>query len=378
MKNVLPFTILRAQIVNGVFTVLFFYFIPYFSITPKTNLFIYLIVSFLIFSIWRIYLVDLISPKTKEDAMLIARGEEMKQLKEEINLGNYGFQITHSINLDKVESIDIQTDIVDPIYSNSISTVIIDTRDDTVLPLLPSFYNLMFAGIKFFDVHETYEFIFNRIPLSLVKHGWFLENVRTNAGLIYDIPKRITDIILSLILGLIFLVMYPIVFVFLKFDGGEGFFSIQERVGQNNKIIKLYKFRTMKIANDNAKWQDTDIKNEVTKIGAFLRKTRIDELPQLWNVIRGDMSLIGPRPEFPNAVEKYNEEIPYYNVRHLIKPGLSGWAQIYGEHPHHEADISMTKNKLSHDLYYIKNRSLLLDLKIALKTLRTIVSQKGK
>jgi lipopolysaccharide/colanic/teichoic acid biosynthesis glycosyltransferase len=95
-------------------------------------------------------------------------------------------------------------------------------------------------------------------------------------------------------------------------------------------------------------------------------------------VIHGDISLIGPRPEFFDAVNKYNEEIPYYNVRHLIKPGLSGWAQIYGEHPHHEANVSLTKNKLSYDLYYVKNRSFMLDIKIGLRTVAQLLSQKGK
>ena len=139
----------------------------------------------------------------------------------------------------------------------------------------------------------------------------------------------------------------------------------------------MAKFRTMNIANDNGNWAGGQT-NKVTKVGKFLRQTRIDELPQLWNVLAGDLSLIGPRPEFPEAVKQYSEELPYYNVRHLIKPGLSGWAQIYGEHPHHGVDVSKTANKLSYDLYYIKNRSFLLDLKIALQTLKTLSSIAGR
>ena len=118
---------------------------------------------------------------------------------------------------------------------------------------------------------------------------------------------------------------------------------------------------------------------QVTRVGAFLRKSRIDELPQLWNVLKGDLSLIGPRPELPELVKHYTEEIPYYNVRHLIKPGLSGWAQIYhDQHPHHAVATLETKHKLSYDLYYIKNRSFLLDLKIALRTLKTLVTFAGR
>ena len=114
-------------------------------------------------------------------------------------------------------------------------------------------------------------------------------------------------------------------------------------------------------------------------MGKFLRKTSLDEFPQFWNVLKGDLSLIGPRPELPALAKSYAEKIPYYNVRHLVRPGLSGWAQIYHEkHPHHGLDTEETKNKLSYDLYYIKNRSFLLDIKIALRTLKTLVSIAGK
>ncbi len=135
----------------------------------------------------------------------------------------------------------------------------------------------------------------------------------------------------------------------------------------------------MTIANDDANWEKEN-ENRVTRVGRFLRKARIDELPQLWNVLKGDLSLIGPRPEFQVPVEKYTREIPYYNVRHLIQPGLSGWAQIYhDEHPHHgdPDNIRKTKDKLSYDLYYIQHRSLALDVKIALRTLQTLLSRSG-
>ena len=133
----------------------------------------------------------------------------------------------------------------------------------------------------------------------------------------------------------------------------------------------------MTIANDDGKWGNGN--NKVTVVGSFLRKARIDELPQLWNVLRGDISLIGPRPEFPEAVAKYSEEIPNYTIRHSVKPGLSGWAQIYHErHPHHGIDVLETANKLSYDLYYIKHRSFLLDMKIALRTIKVVITFAGR
>ena len=118
---------------------------------------------------------------------------------------------------------------------------------------------------------------------------------------------------------------------------------------------------------------------QVTGIGRILRKTRLDEIPQLWSILKGDLSLIGPRPELPDYVAIYSQEISFYDIRSIIPPGLSGWAQIYHDnHPHHETAIDQTKEKLSYDLYYVKNRSLWLDLTIYLKTLKTILLVKGK
>jgi lipopolysaccharide/colanic/teichoic acid biosynthesis glycosyltransferase len=216
------------------------------------------------------------------------------------------------------------------------------------------------------------------VPLSLVKYSWFLENISSRNKPAFDAVKRFMDLFISIVVGLVSLPIYPFVILAIKIDDGGPIFSIQERVGQNNRIIKLYKFRTMDRANDGGKWNQNN-ENKITRIGALLRKTRIDELPQLWNVFRGEISLIGPRPEFPEPVKLYEKQVPYYRVRHLVKPGLSGWAQIHHENdPHHQVDITETKNKLSYDLYYINNRSYLLDMEIALKTIRILLSFQGK
>jgi exopolysaccharide biosynthesis polyprenyl glycosylphosphotransferase len=368
MKNLIPSTLFKTQVINGLIAVLFFYFIPLFAITPKTNLFIYLGVSLLIFSFWRFYLSEFISPRSKQNSLLIGRGEEMIGMKEELDKGNFGFNIISSINLEKIESVNVQDDIVDQIYSNNISTIIIDTKDDAVLPILPKLYNLMFLKIDFIDAHQVYEYLFNRVPLSLVKHGWFLENVRIKPHIMYDFLKRLMDIFISLLLGLVSLLIYPFVFLAIKIDDQGKVFYVDTRVGKDNKKIRIIKFRSL-----------SEVDKKETKVGKFIRKTRIDELPQIWNVLKGDLSLIGPRPEQPTIAEEYREKVPYYNIRHLIKPGLSGWAQIYHEnHPHHGADIEATKEKISYDLFYIKNRSFFLDFKIALKTVKTLIQRNGR
>jgi lipopolysaccharide/colanic/teichoic acid biosynthesis glycosyltransferase len=187
------------------------------------------------------------------------------------------------------------------------------------------------------------------------------------------------DIIISIPLLIVPIITFPFALVAMKLEDGGSIFITQDRIGQNNKLVKIFKYRSM-TANDQGEYGEAGgTRLRVTKVGNFLRKTRLDEFPQLFNVLKGDISMIGPRPEFPSLVKHYTEQIPYYNVRHLIKPGLSGWAQIYHDnHPHHGVDTLETKNKLSYDLYYIKNRNFLLDIKIALRTLKTLISIAGR
>jgi lipopolysaccharide/colanic/teichoic acid biosynthesis glycosyltransferase len=267
-------------------------------------------------------------------------------------------------------------EIMNHVNSKKISLIVADFADPAVNQLMPTLYKLIFSGVEFEDIQDLYEEIFDRVPLALVNDTWFLENVSSSAKISFDIFKRLMDIVVSFVLGAISLVVYPFVFIAMRIDDGGVLFSYQERIGQNNKPVRIVKFRTMSIANDMGQWGKQE--NKITRVGSFLRKTRIDELPQLWNVFRGDVSLIGPRPEFGDAVHAYASHIPYYNIRHIVKPGLSGWAQIYGEHPHHGINTEETANKLSYDLYYIKNRSVSLDVKIALQTLKVLFSFVGR
>jgi exopolysaccharide biosynthesis polyprenyl glycosylphosphotransferase len=380
LKNKLSSILLRVQFFNAVVIIAFFYFIPYFLITPKVTMFIYLICSFLLMLAWRTAIVQVVTTRRKYKALLIANGSDADDLYNEINNNSkYGISFVLRINPDT----DIKTgdEILDCIKNNGITYVVADFANKKVDELMPLLYKLIFSGVQFSDIQKVYEGVFDKVPLLLVNDTWFLENVSTSPKATFDILKRGTDIILSTILGIISLIFYPFVYLLIKLDDGGVIFSYQYRVGQNNKIVKIAKFRTMSIANDGGKWNpgdDKKQKNVVTRVGKFLRKSRIDELPQLWNVFAGDISLIGPRPEFEEPVTQYAKAIPYYNVRHIVKPGLSGWAQIYGRHPHHGVHVDDTRDKLSYDLFYIKNRSILLDVKIALQTLKVLVSFMGK
>ncbi|MFZ2522244.1 MAG: exopolysaccharide biosynthesis polyprenyl glycosylphosphotransferase [Minisyncoccia bacterium] len=376
LKNKLPGIIFNAQLVNSVFAIIFFYTIPVFGITPKTILFIYLVVSFISVLFWRLYGLSFFRSYERQPALLIGAGEEMKELLHEVNENNrYDLRFISSIDVQNVDSINIQEDIITPVYSNEIKIVAVDFSHAKVTPLLSHLYNLIFSKVRFIDSHRIYEDIFDRIPLSLVTYSWFLENISVSPKFTYDFLKRTMDIVLAFLLGLVSLFFYPFVFLIIKLDDNGKIFIKQERVGKDGRNFYLYKFRTYMFDEAFIHGRED---NKVTRVGKFLRKSRIDELPQLWNVFIGDLSLIGPRPELPSGVLIYDKEIPYYNIRHLIKPGLSGWAQIHQDnHPHHGAHISLTKEKLTYDIYYIKNRSFWLDIKIALKTLKTILSRSG-
>lgn len=378
-KNRLPITLLNVQLVNTIVGVSFFYFVPFFSIAPKTVLFLFLTLSLIFMYAWRMFVVFKFSSQKKQKAILIADSPESHELKEEIN-GNSQYKLSFvEVIKPSSDKEKILSQIKEIISKENISLVVIDTHHPALAEVVSAFYPLAMSGVLFFDIGKIYETIFDRIPVSMVSKTWFIEHMSSMAPkLVYDGIKRLIDISLALVVGIISLIFYPFVIIAMKIlESGSPIFSYQKRVGQYNKIIKIVKFRTMTVANDDGKWGS--IENKVTPLGSFLRKTRIDELPQLWNVLKGDISLIGPRPEFPEPVAQYSKEIPNYTIRHSVKPGLSGWAQIYHEqHPHHGLDIKETSNKLSYDLYYIKYRSFLLDLKIALRTIKVLITFVGK
>jgi len=366
-RRKLPRVIFNAQLANSVIAIIFFYFIPYFGVTPKTLLFVDLFISFFLLFAWRGWLVPNVHLNLPEKIYFACRGQEVEEIISEIK-NNPGYNIT----------IARENEIKD-IKKTGITAIVVDLYDKEITQALKNFYSMIFSGIRFIPLHILYEELFDREPVLSLKEQWFLENISNRPKPVYDSLKRLMDIIIAGLAGLVSLIVYPFVCLAIKTEDNGVIFSEQERIGKDNQIIKLLKFRTMAIANDGALFSLGKSENEVTRVGKWLRKTRLDELPQLWNVLHGDISLIGPRPEFPDPVALYSQDISYYNIRHIIKPGLSGWAQIKQEtEPHHGVDIDGTRLKFSYDLYYIKNRSFWLDLSIALKTIKILLVRRGR
>lgn len=379
LKDNIPSTIFNSQLVNSGIAVGFFYLIPYFGISPKTILFLNLIISFILISVWRLYHHSVFGLRKKEPAIIIGSGEEMKSILKEMNDNpRSDLKFVLSIDLDQENRGDYIDKVLHKIKNEGTSVIVIDLKDSRIEPILPILYNQIFSGVRFVDMDKVYESVFDRVPLSFLEYEWFLEHVSEKHDVTYLFLKRFFDIFASIFILMILIVLFPVITLAIMIETKNSKVLIfQKRIGEGGKVIRIYKFLTMLL--DDGGDEELKKKNRLTNVGKFLRKTRLDELPQAWNVIKGDLSLIGPRPELPLFVELYEKEIPYYNIRHIIKPGLSGWAQICQDNPPKGGvNFDDTKTKLSYDLYYLKNKSILLDLKIGLKTIKTLLSRKGK
>lgn len=382
LKRRLPGMIVNAQIINSVLAAVFFFFIPYFGITPKTNLIIYLVVSSGLLLVWRLFLIDLMTPQNRQKALLVGQGAEIEELVREVNKNKrYGFEFVRILGADLIaETQDLEIRVRGIVEKEHISIIVADTYDERTMALIPLFFSLTFSNqhIHFIDLQTMYESIFDRIPLSMLRYDWFLAHVSRSTNPLYDFCKRVLDICGALVFGALLLVLLPFIWVAIHIEDKGPLFITQKRMGILHSVLKVYKFRTMS-ANENGVWLG-ESRNVVTKVGAFLRKTSIDELPQVLNILRGDMSLIGPRNDIEGLAIRLAEEIPFYTIRTMIKPGITGWAQTHQYYtPGHISPQSVeeTKMRLAYDLYYIKYRSLLLDINIGLRTLKTLLGRFG-
>lgn len=379
LKKLLATRILYAQVLNVVCAGVVFFIFP-FGITPMTNLVIYLLISSGLMAWWRLALVPKCSPKTKHRAIIIADGPAAVALVDEINNNdryNYYFvRIIDEATLERTSDFEQKLKIL--IEKERIDIIVADARGKRIREFLPVLFNLSFLqfAITFLDFNRLYEDTFDRVPLNNITYDWFISNMSQSQRVIYDVAKRAIDVAGALVLLLPAALVTPLVALAIKLEDRGPLLYTTVRVGQYNRPITIYKFRTKNGVDSGAAALKSVLVD--TRVGTFLRKTRIDELPQLINVLLGDLSFIGPRPEMPALANVYATEIPYYNTRHFLKPGLSGWAQI-NDHdaPRGGVDVPRTTSKLSYDLYYLARRSFLLDIQIALKTISTILRRTG-
>lgn len=386
LKGVLFSRILNTQIVNILVAALLFLILP-FSIAPKTNLFIYLVISVVLITVWRLKLYNYLSPKHKHKAILIADGSEAVELVDEVNNNaRYNYSFVRMIdNETALHTPEFEQKLLALIDKEKISMIVANPKGEHIEKILPTLFDLAFLKFEFtfLDFHKVYEDTFDRVPLSALHYDWFINHVSQSKSLVYDVAKRTFDIFMSMILLFLLGLLLPFIALAMRIEGRGPLFITQDRIGRFNKPMQVYKLRTMTI-NDasSSTWtvEDTHKGNQITRVGEWLRKMSLDEVPQCINILKGDMSLIGPRNDIAGLGVRLATEIPYYTIRNFVKPGVTGWAQT---HQHYMGDnispqsLEESRVRLAYDLYYVKNRSFMLDMEIALRTVKTMLSRFG-
>lgn len=380
---------LKSTILTTSVTTLLYLLTPFFTPTLPSNrlqiiLFYLAILTALL--IWRnLYIIFLATNRFIKKVVFVGSGKKVVKFVNKLKEVNPNFQVIGFVVTDDKEiAADIPqiklSDLKSAVSAHYVSEIIVadDSNKSISLEQYEVLLQILESGIVIRQYSDVYEQITARLPLQQEDKELFkfFPFSRSNQNKLYLFFSRFFDVLFALI-GLSFLgLALPVLMLFNLFWNRGPMFYVQERVGKNGAPFQIYKLRSMIVnaEKDGAVFASTN-DTRVTTFGRFLRKSRLDEIPQFINVLFGQMALIGPRPERPVFVDKIALTIPLYKTRHVVKPGLTGWAQVnysYGE------SIEDSLMKLRYDLYYIKHRSMFLDLNIVLKTLNTVLFFKGQ
>lgn len=358
---------IQALTVDFVLGLALFYLWPAFGISPKTNL-VFNIVFFGILDLtWRRIFYRLFSKRLITQMGILGESQEARALLKEIKARPYlGYNVRKVYQIGQVNKNFYQR-----IKQDNIDILIINESSKTEFQTVEALYQCLEARINFWDLPSAYEMICAKVPLSFIKKEWFLDNLKEREKALYDKLKRWFDMVFASVLLLITLPLWLLIALAIKLESKGPVFYKQKRIGKDKRVFWLFKFRSME---ENAEsqgkpiWAERNDKRR-TKAGRVLRRTHLDELPQLINVLKGEVSMVGPRPERPMFVSQLENQIPHYHLRHLIRPGVTGWDQIKFKYARTVID---SLDKFEYDLYYLKNRNFLLDLGILLKTFQSL------
>jgi exopolysaccharide biosynthesis polyprenyl glycosylphosphotransferase len=385
--------VLRSTVLTTTATVVFYLLTPILSPQlPKNRLqlLVFYLAFFMALYTWRmIYVRFLASNRFVHKVLLICDKEQVEELISGLESADPHYKIIGYVSSDKSIADNLEHHYIRCVkreelglfvIENGISELVVASQktDGITVDLYQQLLQLLESGITIREYTQVYESKTLRIAVQYIARDFhrFFPFSRSNQNRLYLSILRVFEIGLSVIGLSIGLVLVPVIFIGNVFWNKGELFYTQERVGKDGAVFKIIKFRTMiKNAETKGAVFTTTNDSRITKFGNFLRKTRIDEFPQFINILRGEMAVIGPRPERPYFVNKIAEIMPFYETRHIIKPGLTGWAQVhysYGE------KIEDSLVKLQYDLYYIKHRSIYLDLNIAFKTISTVLFYRGQ
>lgn len=384
-------TYLEGMIANLAVALAFFYLVPIFGLAPRAILFLFFAMSLLVGYFWRLAASRFIqSAFSKQRLLFVGPAEELRKVDELVRDSSLGVEVVAAIATsgETYKHHDVKwlpgiRSFSQALKDENIQTVVLGVKPDEIPELRDELYRALFTPLVVLDRAEIEEAATGRIPLTYVTQTWFLHHLKENEKAWFESLKRIADVTIALPVGAVTLVMLPFVALITKLTSPGPIFIRQTRVGRGGKPFTLVKFRSMKVqsaggmSEPNGPQFTSDAKTDprIFPFGRFMRRLRIDEFPQVWNVIIGDLSFVGPRPERPEFVEPLLERMPYYGLRHLTRPGVTGWAQVQFLTP--TASLEDNLKKLQYDLYYIKNRSLLLDTLILLKTIGVMLRRQG-
>ncbi len=362
-------------VISAAIGITFFYLVPALEISPKINLAVNVILFGLFFWSWRKFFHNFFSVSFLKNIGIVGINPLSQNIaKYIIEQPSLGYKLQLFVNtakqslssLFKTKIITADNELLSNLKKEKIDILIIaeDTYHNHLLA--EKLYDCLSVKIDFLGLAQAYEYIVQKIPIDYINKTWFLENLKQGNKKIQDNFKRVIDIIMGITFLILFSPLFLLIALAIKAESKGPVFYQQKRTGRNKKPFILIKFRSMKKEAEKQKalWAKED-DPRITKVGNILRRAHLDELPQLINIIKGDISLVGPRPERPEFVTQLEKEIPHYSIRHIIKPGFTGWAQIKF---HYARTLMDSHEKFQYDLYYLKNRSLLLDLVILLKT----------
>lgn len=387
-ESVLPNIVLTASV-----TVLFYLLTPYFTpFLPENRLqifYFYLAIN-LALVLWRLAYINFItSPRFYKKALIVGEISNIQPIIDAFKGSDPNYKILGFINCEEKSTETIAINGVKEFQPNQIHEIIVQENISEIVvasynseTITPEIYHdlitLLERGFPIKEYTQVYEDMTYRVPVQFVGKDFYkyFPFSRSNQNKLYQFFHRFFDIFFSIIGILGGIVLLPLIALGNLIANRGSLLYLQERVGKNGKTFEIIKFRTMiKDAEKNGAVWATKNDARVTLFGKFLRRSRLDEIPQFINILKGDMSLIGPRPERPYFVEELSQVIPFYETRHIVKPGLTGWAQVkvrYGS----SVDDSLLK--LQYDLYYIKHRSFFLDANIIIKTLSTMIFFRGQ
>jgi len=267
------------------------------------------------------------------------------------------------------------SDVEEIVGREKIDRVVLSLKERRGSTPIRELLNLKLAGIRVEDVHNCFERLSGRISLEHLSPSWLILSDGFKKSTFLLVAKRALDVLVSAILLLLVSPLLPVVILAIYIESGRPIFFQQTRVGYRGCEFQLLKFRSMvqDAEKEGPQWA-VHKDNRITRVGGMLRKARLDEIPQLFNVLRGEMSLVGPRPERPIFCSMLEEKIPFFNLRHSIRPGLTGWAQVRFRY---SSNLEDAKAKLELDLFYLKNLSVMVDLAILFETVKVVLLGRG-